>query len=425
MRRRWSVVALVVCGLAAGCLQTTETKAPIDVSTAARTFAFQPSQLVGKGGDAETSLTVSFDGQTLLACSHGGFTKPSPMWASTDAGATFRPLDPQPNPVPSGDCDVAITQDGGWYIVYDTLAGATVAATSDQGKTWRFYYVAAHGQVDRPWLQADGNNVLLVWADVMASEPFAAFLSRTTDGGRTWSAAKVIATFSSAQAPNCFLDHPMVRDAGRTIRVPISCFDGATNARGNLSYFVTSRDAGATWTTKQFLGPTQTSQTSTSYASDGVLWVVYTDAGTHDTAIMVIHSVDDGVTWSKPLRVADDRRLDLGWPWIDARPDGSATVAWLDNTRPPNATGTGQWWQVMAARVHAAPGPILDGVASVRPPYVGAAQTLEFLMVRHDAAGRALVLYPMDGDGCQQGGSAPSPGNSRNRQCVWLATESR
>jgi len=54
----------------------------------------------------------------VLACSHGGFGQPSPSWASEDGGDTWRRLDPQLNPIVSGDCACG--------SVYDTIESSTV-----------------------------------------------------------------------------------------------------------------------------------------------------------------------------------------------------------------------------------------------------------------------------------------------------------
>ena len=379
---------------------------------------------IGAGGDAESSTTVSPDGKTILACSHGGFTKPSPLWASEDGGASFRYIDPQPNPIVSGDCDLAITDNGDWYIVYDTIASATVAGSSDKGRTWRFHYVAAppFGGVDRPWIQAVGNELYLVYADVMAAEPFLSLFTKSTDGARTWSPPTPMGYARSTDQSNCFMGHHIVKDKGQTIRTPINCWPEYTDSGAtfpNTINFMTSRDAGRTWITEKVTGPHISSlrTTSASYAgaNGAVLWLTYSvDNKTGGRDVFAIRSIDDGKTWSQPLLVFPGTMVPLGWAWIDGRPDGSATVAWMDNKKPGNVSDARRYWQVRAARLD------VDGnlawVMPVGEPALGDA-IYEFLMLDHDAQGRAHIVYVVPGDGCGQNPPAPT-GATRNRQCV-------
>lgn len=405
----------------AGCLQAPAAAPDVLPSSSAVPTAQFESVKIAAGGDAETGVAVSPDGNVVLACSHGGFTQPSPLWASIDSGQTFRRIDPQPNPIVSGDCDLAITANGDWYIVYDTVASATVAASSDHGRTWRLHYFAAppFGGVDRPWLQAVGDEVLLVYADVMAAEPFVAMFTKSADGGRTWSPPRPMGVFPDArQQPNCFLGHPIVHDHGRTIRAPINCWNGVTGGDApfpNTIHLLTSRDAGATWTTQRVRGPDSTAHRIVigAYAGDALVLVFTT--GHPRVDVNVVMSRDEGATWSEPMVVAHQTSMRLGWPWIDARADGSATLAWMNVTQDDSPT-----WQVHAARIQTSTGLSLEFEGPVGEPAKGDA-LYEFLMVRHDAQGRAHIVYPVPGDACQSAPIVPSQG--RNQQCVFLLRE--
>lgn len=424
------VVAVAPLG---GCLGEGETRGLINdlvgqTSPIPAMEIFGAPLIVGKGGDAETSLTVSKDGQTLLACSHGGFTKPSPVWASTDGGKTFVALNPQPNPIVSGDCDVAITDNGDWYIVYDTIASATVAGSSDKGRTWRFSYVSAvpFGGVDRPWIRASGNALYLVYADVMALEPFIGTFAKSTDGGRTWAEQRIMATTTGPDQLNCVIGHPILKDDGRHIRVPLDCFNAEQNNPPHVLYFATSTNGGTSWMRERVAGPHPAPFRIpvASYAGDGTLYFGYATGTPGKLEIHVLSSRDDAKTWSAPIVLATGQQIDgVLTVWVDGAADGGASVAWLHNTKPTNATGSGQFWQVHAARIRGGEAPALMYVGPVADP-VQASQVLEFLMVRHDAEGRANILYPMVGKDCR----LQPPGMerfNRNNQCVLLLVEGR
>ncbi|HUR25842.1 MAG TPA: sialidase family protein [Candidatus Thermoplasmatota archaeon] len=369
--------------------------------------------LIGPGGDAETAVMVGPDG-LVLACSHGGFGQPSPSWASEDAGDTWRRLDPQPNPVVSGDCDWAVLEDGTWGLVYDTIASSTVAVSEDRGATWDLNYGSAvpFGGVDRPWLAAEGNTFYLAYANVMASEPAVNSLAVSHDGGHTWTEHHIAHTASLEQSdrPNTVIGHPLVADG--TIRIPLASADLSSGGPTWLSFAV-SRDEGATWTEEPVAGPYQAyfHLPVASRAPDGTLFITKPEGDSDGSLIDVLISHDDGETWAT-VHVADDVQFpSVTGPWVDARPDGSATLTWLQQDDDGNRT-------VWAARIGA------DG-AIVHPPRALSApvqdgSVFEFIMLDHDEAGRAFIVYPMDTGDCTK--TTPAA-RGRNAQCVWLLRE--
>jgi hypothetical protein len=367
--------------------------------------------LIGPGGDAETSVTVGPDG-LVLACSHGGFGQPSPSWVSEDAGDTWRRLDPQPNPLVSGDCDWAVLDDGTWAIVYDTIASATVAVSSDRGATWSLNYASALpiAGVDRPWLATDGLRLYMVYANVMAVEPAINMVAVSVDGGRTWTqhALAHSLTPDEADRPNTVIGNPIVQ--GQTLRVPLASANLNLGGPTWLSFAV-SRDAGATWTEEPVAGPYPSyfHLPVADAAPDGTLFITKPEGTPDAIAIDVLVSRDDGATWAT-IRVAENVTFpSVSGPWVDARPDGTATVAWLQD----GDDGRTIW----AARIDAT-GIVHPARALIAP--VPDASVFEFMMVDHDADGRAFLVYPMDTGDCTQ--TTPlAPG--RNAQCVWLLRE--
>jgi hypothetical protein len=405
--------AVAIAMLLAGCLAGDDDPAdgggPADPSSTAWDFE---QILVGPGGDAETSVVVTPDGE-VLACTHGGFGQPSPAWRSLDGGTTWARMDPQPNPLVSGDCDFAVLDDGTWAIVYDTIASATVAVSTDRGESWSFNYASALpvAGVDRPWLASQGDTMYLAYANVMAVEPAVNMLAISEDGGRTWTEHHVAHTFTPEQGdqPNTIIGKPIVRD--QTIRIPLASANLNQGGPTTLSFAV-SRDHGETWVEEMVAGPYDTDFHLPVAGQDGngTLFITLVEDRDGALAIDVLVSRDDGGTWDD-VHVAGNVTFAGGvsGPWIDVRPDGVATIAWL--------SGEDEGRSVWAARLDA------DGVlrpAQALTAPVADESLFEFIMLDHDAAGRAYIVYPMDTGDCSRESPA-APG--RNVQCVWLLRE--
>lgn len=410
-RPRRALALPLVALMAAGCLASPESNGPAapaslpglgDLQAGVR---FGPPLVLGAGG-GETSLAIGRDG-TILACIHGGFSGPSPSWVSQDDGKTFQRLNPTPNPIRSGDCDLAVTDDGAWAIVYDTLASSSVAVTRDKGQSWTLNHLAALpiGGVDRPWLEADGNDLLLLYQDVAAVEPDLDMFARSTDGGRTWLEHRVV---NYGQPPNKIQgvlgdffwgkDHQSLRAALLRYWMPTAVPTGDYRSPPKYLELATSRDRGVTWEVRPVLGPIQgpLQFPTATEAGDGTLYYSYQLANGTADDVYVIHSADDGRSWSKPVRVASGVWFanTVSTTWIDGRRDGSATLAWLQNEKP-NATGKGTS-VLYVARVNAQADPFIEFVGPVGEPAEGP-QGAEFIMVRHDANDKARILYPMSG----------------------------
>lgn len=367
---------------------------------------------VGPGGDAETSVLVGEDG-TIMACAHGGFSRASPTWRSLDNGTTWQPTDPQPNPIVSGDCDFAVLDDGTWAVVYDTIASATVAVSTDRGATWTLNYAAALplGGVDRPWLASEGNTFYLAYADVMATLPAINTLAISRDGGRMWTEQHVAHTASPDQTERLqtIIGHPMVRDG--TIRIPLTSANLQTGGPTWLGFAV-SRDDGQTWSEEDAAGPYDTNfhLAAADQAEDGTLFVTKVESHTGGMGIDVLVSRDDGASWATIAVAANVSFPSVAGPWLDVRPDGSVTLAWVAE----EAGGRVVW----AARINATD--VLRPPTALTQP-VADPSVFEFIMVDHDADGRAFIVYPMDTGDCTA--EAPTLPD-RNQQCIWLLRES-
>lgn len=400
----------------------------VDDAPSAIGFALPDAMRIGTGADAESSIDVSKDGRTILVCSHGGFTQPSPLWVSTDSGATFRKVTPQPNQPFNGDCDVSIAEDGTWGITYDTIASATVALSTDEGRSWTVNAVTAApiGGVDRPWLHVlDRDTAYMTYTSVGAGQPDVDTFAVSNDAGRSW----VQRPMFLPEPPEKSTTTPgdmYVEEEGRTIRVPF--IRGGDS--GDYLQNAVSRDAGLTWALEQVAGPVQSANgiPTGDRADDGVLFFGY-GASNRDTGdVMVVFSRDDGKTWSEPTIVARDQifgGLLNGQVWLDARLGSSATLFWVNQTEVDGETR----WQHKAARIHVGDDVAVDGITLVGPSSPPHPSDLyEFATVRHDGAGRAYFAFPLAiRPDCKETPQFPSQVGSqnipRNTACQFVTIE--
>lgn len=424
-----ATLALLALSLLAGCLGSdpgSPTGEPADAAGAAgdvgdvAPVSFGEPQLVGPGGDAETSLAIGPDG-TMLACTHGGFRKPSPLWMSEDGGATWTKMNPRPNPVPSGDCDVEVGPEGQVYMMYDTVASATVAASRDRGATWTVNPAAAlpAGGVDRPWVATGpGDDLYLLYQNVAVAEPALDMFARSTDGGATWTEHQVVSTTDPPERSHDIVGDMVVTGDGETIQAPMlrwNAFgDGSGQHESKWLAVATSADAGSSWTVEPVAGPVDAPLqiVSMTEAGDGSLYLSFTTWNGSKADINFLRSTDGGETWSDPVTVATGYEFPgVAAAWVDGRPDGSATMAWMHR----NESG----WQVSAARVDATRDDPVVWVGNLTPRR-DVSQIFEFIMVDHDPEGRAHVVYPMAGDGCAR---PLVPDDGRNQQCIKVVSE--
>lgn len=374
-------------------------------------LSFDEPLLVAPGGDVEATVHVTAEGH-ILVCSHGGFYQPSPMWASTDGGATFERIDPQPNPVPSGDCDLT-SHDGAWNIVYDTIASATVGVSEDAGRTWELNPASALPiAVDRPWIKYHGDELYMTYSDVMVAEPALQVFARSTDGGRTWLEHTPINIAEPPDDLQAVIGRMAIHED--TVRVPLARSNIQTGGPLSLDYAV-SHDRGQTWGLESVYGPYDPGGLvlPTSTVANGTWYYTVNQANGTLNDIEVVISHDGGETWTDPVRVAAGVDLPgVVGPWIEGRSDGTATFAWVERVEAG--------WTVAAARV--APDGMVDGPVLLAEP-VDRDQGIghEFIMVDHMPDGRAVVAWPMDtGPACDPD---PNEVEDRGSQCIYVAFE--
>lgn len=382
---------LVFVTLLSGCAQAPSTPAATLPSVKEHPLSLQEPVKVAdlRNGQAETFIEVSSDGRTLLTCLHGEFKEPAIMYASEDGGGTWRELKATPSPGVSGDCEVALGQDGTWYFLHSTVAGATVAATTDRGRTWIVNPVSAvpiNGLADRPWLEVAGDTLVLTYSG-------AGIAARTsTDRGRTWSVPQTIVPNERDQFD--LPGHLVVASDHQTLYQPFMQFPlEALNShgrpvQGQVGYAV-SENRGQTWRIQYVgnAGPMLRYHPGMAAAAGESLFFVYHAVNGSGADVVVRHSEDAGKTWSEPEPVAAGLTRS-GALWIDGRMGGSADVLlMLDGSAlDPSAQGP----HVALFRLEAAEDS-LEVDASLVSPGWG-----EFFSVVHDAGGKAMITLIRD-----------------------------
>jgi len=387
--------------LLAGCLHASAPSAGMAAVAAAPRLSFAPAVKVDhvRNGQSESFIDVTPDGQTMLTCLHGEFQEPSIMYASTDGGAHWKELKATPTPGIGGDCEVALTADGGWHFVHTQAAGITIASTWDKGETWTVDRLAGPPVTtfsDRPWLEASGDAMVLTY------DGYDGLVARASaDAGRTWGPPQDI-----VQPPPGYLPisgHLSIAADGRTVLAPYVLVRadeaGERPARNVFLGVAVSKDLGTSWTDERLPATVHALALHPAGAvlSDGMLLTSYYTPNGTAYDLVARTSGDDGRTWSDPwtvrAAVQDPMRA-----WASARSDGRVDMLVGGSNATFGLAGDGSAIALLrldpAHRTAPAPWAIVGNASD------------EFASVTHDGSGRALVVYVVPGGGLASGGTA-------------------
>ncbi len=339
------------------------------------------------GPQSETSIAIDpANPSQIVAGSNEIFRLPMRGYFSSDGGKTWGAVDlPLPPPLNGSGTDFGSDPAVAWdtrghvfyaYIVvffnqgFNAITGTemAVARSSDAGRSWTstfFNFNSGSGRFnDKPYIAVDTNHgspfrdtVYAAWdnASLNAGQSSAndvILVSRSTDGGRTFSAPVVASGTGSGPRAVIGAD-PFVAPDG-TLHVAWH------DITGNQIVEASSADGGQSFGPSHTISPTQVAfdVAIPAQASRGALvypacgadmstgpnrgnlycsWMDETPA--NGTDIFMSRSTDGGSTWSAPLRVNDDPTgvaNDQFNQWLSVDPsDGSVNMSWNDTRNDP------------------------------------------------------------------------------------------
>jgi hypothetical protein len=321
----------------------------------------------GSGRDGEPSTAFDRDGRWYVGAIRG-VPAGSDMWIVTDPAGqkfkwlgrpdTYRVQDPltgemrQPTASDGGgDMDFALSQPGPGEIprVYmSSLAAATVssAVSEDTGKSWLLNPSATLATTeDRQWNIASGRDYSAIWVREPITGP-GFYLYQSIDGGKTYPFV------AQAYPLNGTGGQPVVNHITGTVY-------GVISSGSNLIFAKGRRDPLTGIVT------TFTTSTISSGISHGNLFpVIKVDRSANlyvcwsDTkAVYYRYSVDDGTTWSAPIRVSSGPASGAAvMPAMAVGDAGRLAFAWY-GTNLPSHTDSRADWHVWFAQT-------LDGLSS-------------------------------------------------------------
>jgi hypothetical protein len=328
---RFSLVPLLVI-MGASC-ENTDPKTSL-VATPRGQLAALPATDHVDGLAREPMLLETRDG-TLYVTGYGG---PTPrLWRSVDAGRSWSNVNvgtEADGAIGNSDVDLAMAPDGTLYFVvmsYDRVkyegTGISIAASRDDGATWKWTAISRDRFDDRPWVEVAPDGVAhVIWND-------GAGISHAVspDRGQTWVERPRIHTAGGSShfaiSPSGFL----------AVRItPLSA--SANKFDPGVDHVAVSADGGATWTVRNLPGNRVWSVPEVN--KDFLRWVepVAWDATDHlyalwseGTTLRLGQSADRGASWES-WEVARDS-VPIYFPYLIAREQGELAATWFTGLR--------------------------------------------------------------------------------------------
>ena len=238
-----------------------------------------------------------------------------------------------------GDEDLALAPNGTVYVNSLWLGSLTQSTSTDGGHLWAVNPVSSDiPEDDRQWIASHGNNELYLTykqtgALLNGTQTIVAL--KSFDSGLTWPQIATVTTPSMGVQPGD-QGNIEVDPSGNVYTVFFS-------TDGKSLYISRSSDGGKTWILK--LVYTATSSLVNVFPSlaidkAGNLYIVYSDS--HNVFLTI--SKDQAATWSAPVRVSNGSasKSAIG-PWITAGDAGKVNITWWGTTATSNNDGTAQW----------------------------------------------------------------------------------
>ncbi|HJW52893.1 MAG TPA: sialidase family protein [Burkholderiaceae bacterium] len=236
-----------------------------------------------------------------------------------------------------------------------------VARSTDGGRTWSAAtpLITSDSSFfnDKNTITADPtdpNFVYATWDRLALAGGGPALMARTTDGGASWEAARVI--FDPGPQSQTIGNQIVVLPNGTLVNFFTQLDSGPNNTQVATIRLIRSTDGGSSWSAPVTVAgvtalgardpATQPLIRDGSFvpavtvAPNGTLWVAWQDArfsGVVD-GIALARSNDGGLTWSAPVQVNSEHAVAAFTPTVRVRADGTIAVMYYDlrsNTADP------------------------------------------------------------------------------------------
>lgn len=221
-----------------------------------------------------------------------------------------------------------------------------IQKSKDKGKTWKLdTYTGKNGikAQDKEWAVCDkkNGNIYVTWTQFdkyeskLPEDISLIMFSHSTNKGKTWSTPKVLSKF----AGDCLDDDQTVEGAVPSIGIHGEVNVAWAGPKGLV--FNQSKDEGKSWLPEEKIvceipngwnydidsifrcnGLPITACDNSNSANRGTIYINWSDQrnGVNNTDIWLVKSTDNGSTWSKPIKVNDDKSNSqqfMSWFTID------------------------------------------------------------------------------------------------------------
>lgn len=350
-----------------------------------------------------------------------GTVKGADWFETEDQGATWSGSVEGPGGSNSGDPAAVINHNGRWFVGYiDNASGQSVSYSDNQGASWTIAKVA-----DKPSGFGNMLDKNHLWVDISPTSPFQGNLydAYTPFGGSNDSQIEVKRSITNGSTWEAGINISSAVNAGSHCQgVNLKCgpdgeayaafaiYDGWPSDEKAIG-FAKSLDGGATWQPAiralnnirgiRTTGVPQNMRVNSfpSMAVDlsngpnrGAIYIVWANIGVPGTNtgsgcdVYMIKSMDEGATWSTPIKVNTDNNPTKQhyFPWVTVdQANGTVSVVFYDNRNCENnqaeawlawsLTGGATWEDMKVSDVTFTPSPIPNMASQYMGDYLAIA----------------------------------------------------